>query len=125
MSLRVIDPRDNVAVQIGEGGAVPSGHKVARRAIAQGEFVIKYGEIIGRATQDIAPGEWVHTHNLATRLDGAGAPSAPTWTRAPSITTSFSLSPCRPGRGAFGATRGPGGTWASATRFTFCPQWGV
>ena len=49
MSLRVIDPRDNVAVQIGEGGAVPSGHKVARRAIAQGEFVIKYGEIIGRA----------------------------------------------------------------------------
>ena len=36
MSLRVIDPRDNVAVQIGEGGAVPSGHKVARRAIAQG-----------------------------------------------------------------------------------------
>ena len=63
MSLRVIDPRDNVAVQIGEGGAVPSGHKVARRAIAQGEFVIKYGEIIGRATQDIAPGEWVHTHN--------------------------------------------------------------
>lgn len=69
MSLRVIDPRDNVAVQIGEGGAVPSGHKVARRAIAQGEFVIKYGEIIGRATQDIAPGEWVHTHNLRSHLD--------------------------------------------------------
>ena len=40
MSLRVIDPRDNVAVQIGEGGTVPSGHKVARRAIAQGAFVI-------------------------------------------------------------------------------------
>ena len=87
MSLRVIDPRDNVAVQIGEGGAVPSGHKVARRAIAQGEF--------------------------------------PIWTRAPSITTSSSLSPCRPGRGAFGATRGPGGAWASATRFTSCPQWGA
>ena len=69
MSLRVIDPRDNVAVQIGEGGAVPSGHKVARRAIAQGEFVIKYGEIIGRAIQDIAPGEWVHTHNLRSHLD--------------------------------------------------------
>lgn len=51
--------------------------------------------------------------------------SAPIWTRVPSITTSSSLSPCRPGRGAFGATRGPGGTWASATRFTSCPQWGA
>ena len=45
--------------------AVPRGHKVATRAIASGEPVRRYGQIIGFATRDIAPGEHVHTQNLA------------------------------------------------------------
>jgi altronate hydrolase len=44
---------------------VPAGHKVALRAIAEGEEVLRYGQVIGRATRPIEPGEWVHTHNLA------------------------------------------------------------
>jgi len=40
------------------------GHKVAISPIRHGEAVVKYGEVIGRATQDIAPGEHVHLHNL-------------------------------------------------------------
>lgn len=44
-------------------GAVPFGHKVARRAIALGQPVIKYGVAIGIATADIQPGEHVHVHN--------------------------------------------------------------
>lgn len=40
------------------------GHKFAVRAIAAGERVVKYGAPIGRATRDIAPGEYVHLHNL-------------------------------------------------------------
>ncbi len=40
------------------------GHKVAVRPIHSGEAVLKYGQIIGFATQSIEPGEWVHTHNL-------------------------------------------------------------
>lgn len=40
------------------------GHKVALRAIAQGEPVLRYGSIIGTATQAIAVGTHVHTHNL-------------------------------------------------------------
>lgn len=44
---------------------VPLGHKVATRAIGFDEPVRKYGQIIGHATQPIAPGQWVHTHNLA------------------------------------------------------------
>ena len=32
--------------------------------IKAGELVIKYGIPIGRATQDIEPGEWVHCHNV-------------------------------------------------------------
>ena len=46
-------------------GLVPPGHKVAVQAIAAGEPVRRYGQIIGVATQPIAAGEHVHTHNLA------------------------------------------------------------
>jgi altronate hydrolase len=46
-------------------GLVPPGHKVASCAIAAGEPVRRYGQVIGTATQAIAPGQHVHTHNLA------------------------------------------------------------
>ena len=45
--------------------AVPRGHKVALRAIAAGQPVRKYGQMIGFASRDIAAGEHVHTHNVA------------------------------------------------------------
>ncbi|MBO4262434.1 MAG: UxaA family hydrolase, partial [Clostridia bacterium] len=35
----------------------------------KGEYIVKYGEIIGRATADIKKGEWVHTHNVRSHLD--------------------------------------------------------
>ena len=44
--------------------AIPFGHKVAIRAIANGEHVIKYGASIGVAVADIQPGDHVHLHNL-------------------------------------------------------------
>ena len=44
---------------------VPKGHKMAITAIAQGAPVRKFGQIIGFASQPIAPGAWVHEHNLA------------------------------------------------------------
>ncbi|MDE2333498.1 MAG: altronate dehydratase [Rhodospirillales bacterium] len=44
---------------------VPPGHKVAVRAHAPGEAIRRYGQIIGFATQPIAPGEHVHVHNCA------------------------------------------------------------
>jgi altronate hydrolase len=45
-------------------GLIPPGHKVAVRAIAQGEPVRRYNQIIGFASRPIGPGEHVHTHNL-------------------------------------------------------------
>jgi len=54
------DPPGGLAVQ----QHIPAGHKVALRAIATGQPVRRYGQIIGLATQAILPGEWVHTHNL-------------------------------------------------------------
>ncbi|MBQ3020304.1 MAG: altronate dehydratase [Clostridia bacterium] len=69
MSDVIINKKDNVAVTLHGKGEIPAGHKFALREIAKGEYVIKYGEIIGRATQDIACGEWVHTHNVKSHLD--------------------------------------------------------
>ncbi|MBD0413578.1 UxaA family hydrolase [Oryzicola mucosus] len=73
----ILSPSDNVAVANGKleaGEALPNGvptltvidpgHKVATRPIAAGEAVIKYAQAIGRATQDIAAGEHVHSQNL-------------------------------------------------------------
>ncbi|HVY41597.1 MAG TPA: altronate dehydratase family protein [Hyphomicrobiaceae bacterium] len=44
-------------------GRIPRGHKMAIRPIAKGEPVLKFGQVIGFATEDIAPGSHVHTHN--------------------------------------------------------------
>ncbi len=80
-----IQPTDDVAVALGPlasgdtipgpdgqpvkvAEAIPQAHKVALRPIAQGAPVLKYGSPIGYATQDIAPGQHVHTHNLRTGL---------------------------------------------------------
>ena len=46
---------------------VPRGHKMAITPIAAGEPVRKFGQIIGFASQPIAPGQWVHEHNVECR----------------------------------------------------------
>ena len=45
-------------------GLIPPGHKLALRPIAAGQPVRRYNQIIGFASQAIAPGEHVHVHNL-------------------------------------------------------------
>jgi altronate dehydratase len=78
----VISGRDNVAtalepIEAGRaitingttvvaGEAIPRGHKIALRAIRAQDAVIKYGSPIGTASRDIAPGDHVHTHNVAS-----------------------------------------------------------
>ena len=82
MKLIRIHPTDNVAVALADIQAgetlddfgltaaenVARGHKIALRAIAEGEAVVKYGNPIGLAKADIAPGAWVHVHNVRTGL---------------------------------------------------------
>jgi altronate hydrolase len=76
----VLKPEDDVAVAkapldrgavFEDGGAriearqdIKPGHKIARRDVRRGDPVRRYGQVIGFATQDIAVGEHVHTHNL-------------------------------------------------------------
>jgi len=69
-----IDARDNVAIVVNAGGLpagtafddglvladpVPQGHKVAIVDIAEGEGVIRYGEVIGYAVKPLRRGSWV------------------------------------------------------------------
>src|SRR5262245_59159090 len=54
-------PKENVRAAV----RVPAGHKVAVRAVHKGKPVHRYNQIIGFATQDIAPGDHVHVHNVA------------------------------------------------------------
>lgn len=45
------------------------GHKAALTDIARGEPIVKFGEVIGTAKDDIKRGSWVHLHNLSSRYD--------------------------------------------------------
>ena len=77
-----IHPNDNVAVAlkaipagtvfqgITAAAEIPQGHKMALKPLAEGDQVVKYGFSIGHATASVAPGQWVHTHNMKTNLSG-------------------------------------------------------
>lgn len=77
----LFDPNDNVAIVvvetkegqtvngigIGEIAAkeyIPCNHKIAVRTIPENTPVTKYGHTIGLAKTTIAPGRWVHAHNI-------------------------------------------------------------
>src|SRR5215475_4023484 len=65
---------------------IAPGHKIALRLIPENATITKYGESIGKATREIAPGEWTHTHNVAPDFSGKDYEYA---TRAP-VTDYFS-----------------------------------
>ena len=80
----VIEPEDNVAVvtedvrkgdlvscALGDGEweitaveDIPVYHKIARTSFAEGDRIIKYGQIIGAAVTEIKEGAHVHCHNV-------------------------------------------------------------
>lgn len=64
-------PADGARVRLQVREDIAFGHKSAICAIAAGDEVLKYGEVIGRATCDIAPGEHVHVDNVES-LRGRG-----------------------------------------------------
>lgn len=83
----LLNPKDNVAVAVsplksGEqieidsqhvtlANDIPAGHKFALREIGAGSDVIKYGEVIGKATSSIHSGEHAHVQNIVSaRLPG-------------------------------------------------------
>lgn len=65
----LLHPSDNVEVVTSRhdsGGAPLSpGHKLARSPIPEGAAVVKFGQVIGFATEAIPAGAHVHVHNCA------------------------------------------------------------
>lgn len=71
-----LSPTDTVAIalrplstgEVHEGvtltGDIPLGHKFAVRAMPKGAAVVKYGQIMAEAKNDIAAGDHVHVHNI-------------------------------------------------------------
>jgi len=71
--------------------AIPSGHKVSLRPIAEGEVVRKYGQVIGLATRAIAAGAHVHVHNLDMGGDSHDHPVGAGYRPAPVASSSASF----------------------------------
>lgn len=89
MKATVIDARDNVAVVLGDVKAgdtitftkekvscsvvavsdIPRYHKTSIAAISKGAPIVKYGEHIGLAGEDIQPGTHVHVHNVLSNRE--------------------------------------------------------
>jgi altronate dehydratase small subunit len=79
VALENILPADEVAIQV-KGGkvrsiraleSIPFGFKIALENLPKGGSIYKYGETIGRATQNIKTGEQVHIHNIqGVRVQG-------------------------------------------------------
>lgn len=57
-------PQGSEAAGLTARERVPRGHKMAIAPIREGEPVRKYGQIIGFASKHVAPGDWVHVHNV-------------------------------------------------------------
>jgi len=57
----------NGSIQVTAAKDIPPGHKISLSEIPSGEPVRKYGQVIGFANERIAPGDHVHTHNLAMK----------------------------------------------------------
>ncbi len=67
VSCRDLAPRETLRIdhqKVVLTQLIPLGHKIARRPLAQGEKIFKYGAPIGTALADIAVGEHVHLHNM-------------------------------------------------------------
>lgn len=92
-----VDDRDNVAIVVNDNGLpagtifscglrliehIPQGHKVALTPIAQGEAIIRYGEIIGYAVKEIKLGSWID-ESLVTLPDAPALETLPLATKIP------------------------------------------
>jgi len=77
-ALHDLEAKREAAVRLGQGEKkvliaepIPFGHKFAVRKIDKGENILKYGEVIGRATRDIEAGAHAHVQNIES-LRGRG-----------------------------------------------------
>jgi altronate dehydratase small subunit len=65
--VEVLSPKALVILRIKSVEKITYGHKIALKEFKKGEQIIKYGEVIGVASNSINVGQWVHTQNVESR----------------------------------------------------------
>jgi altronate dehydratase small subunit len=77
-ALRDIQPGEKITVGMGNQAnpfvvreTISYGHKFSVKQISSGDKILKYGEVIGQATEDIPEGTHAHIHNIES-LRGRG-----------------------------------------------------
>ncbi len=114
----VLHPHDNIcvaAVNLSQGAeintdrgnlvleqAVPIGHKIAIDPIDKGSAIRKYGQVIGRSTQAIRPGQWVHSHNLVNEVSAQEYQKATNIPDSPAAVDGFTFEGYRRASGKVG-----------------------
>jgi hypothetical protein len=69
--VEIVSLQENVISQMKLKERIIAGHKLAIVPCRTGDKIIKYGEVIGVASDRIARGDWVHTHNVeSARMSG-------------------------------------------------------
>jgi len=63
-SVSILSTEGAVVKEVQAKASIPLGHKLAVRGIGLEERIVKYGALIGEASQAIAEGEHVHVHNV-------------------------------------------------------------
>lgn len=63
-TVQIISAQQRPQGQLVVASDLPMGHKLATAPIPDGAEVRKYGAVIGKATKDIARGDYVHIHNV-------------------------------------------------------------
>ena len=73
VATRRLQPGDS-AGPVTAAQTIPNGHKVAIRHIRAGEPILKFGQVIGLASEEISPGDHVHLQNVSMiERDGSDA----------------------------------------------------
>ena len=72
IATKIIPPGSKVIIigggEVATNQEIPLGHKVALVPISKGAGVIRYGEAICTAKEDIKAGDWVHVHNTISKI---------------------------------------------------------
>ena len=66
IGIATMDIPENVATTLNliSKDKIPYGHKISLKKIYKGEYIYRYGQIIGITQCDIDKGRHVHSHNL-------------------------------------------------------------
>jgi altronate dehydratase small subunit len=65
--VEILDPQGAIISKTKLTDEIGFGHKIALKPCEKGDEIIKYGEVIGIASESIPSGAWIHTHNVESK----------------------------------------------------------